>query len=254
MTIAAGFHCNEGIVLCADTQETISGYIKGYDGKIITSIFHDSVVSIAGSGSSDYIQTAKQKAVVGLDGIKDFPAIKKKLESNLIEVFDNHLGRWAHFAESERPVVELLIAVSMVAGGFGLFHWSGTSFHQTHSKAIGAGILLANTLIQEYGIGNHTLKELSSLAIFILAKVKKNVDTCGGSTHMVIMKKGGDFSYPDDKQLEKVESRAEELEIQSRKRLKKQILARQLPDFAWFRSFSGPVTHDLAKDSKLGKK
>ena len=28
VTIAAGFHCIEGIVLCADTQETVDNYIK----------------------------------------------------------------------------------------------------------------------------------------------------------------------------------------------------------------------------------
>jgi hypothetical protein len=28
VTIAVGFQCREGIVLCADSQETISGYIK----------------------------------------------------------------------------------------------------------------------------------------------------------------------------------------------------------------------------------
>jgi hypothetical protein len=36
VTIAAGFYCNEGIVLCADSQTTASGYIKNYDGKIRT--------------------------------------------------------------------------------------------------------------------------------------------------------------------------------------------------------------------------
>jgi 20S proteasome alpha/beta subunit len=36
MTIAAGFVCSDGIVLCADTQETITGYTKNSTEKIRT--------------------------------------------------------------------------------------------------------------------------------------------------------------------------------------------------------------------------
>jgi 20S proteasome alpha/beta subunit len=250
MTIAAGFRCNEGIVLCADTQETITGYIKGYEGKIVTSIFQDCIVSIAGAGTTDYIRTAKEKAIDGLGKLGFLPDIAAKIASNLLEFFDIHLGPWAKFAESERPTVDLLISVSVESGAFGLYHWNGTAFHSVSEMAIGAGILLANSLISEYGHGNHTLKQTTNLAVFILSKVKKQVDTCGGNTHVVVIRGHRDFAYLDDKHVKKLEGEAEKLESASTKKLKSKIMDRPLPDFRWLKSYTKPVVHG-AKISQL---
>lgn len=62
MTIALGLRANDGIVLCADTQQTISGYIKTYDGKVDITAYNDPrvVVAMAGAGTRDYIATARQ--------------------------------------------------------------------------------------------------------------------------------------------------------------------------------------------------
>jgi hypothetical protein len=205
------------------------------------------VVSIAGSGTSDYIKTAREKAVEGAHGLRDLTAIRDKIESNLISFFDVHLSRWSGFVESERPTVELLIAITTRHQGFGLFHWSGTSFHLTHRKAIGAGILLANTLMQEYCIGNFTLEELASLAVFVVNKVKKHVDTCGGSTSMVLLKSDGDFGVPDHKLVKKLEAEAEKLEAASVKNLKNKIAAKRMP-ISWFGASIGePHRHEDVK-------
>jgi hypothetical protein len=253
VTIAAGFRCNEGIVLCADTQETISGYIKGYSGKIVTHFFGAGHVSIAGSGTTDYIKMANDKLVENLSGLNDFKSIKDQVENNLITFFDVHLSRWAGFPDNERPNIELLLAISAYSGGFGLFHWSGTAFHQTHGKAIGAGILLANSMMQEYCGGNLTLGELTNLAIFVLHKVKNNVDACGGNTHMVLIKKDGEFGYVDDKFLKKVEARVQKLEAASIKRLRKSISSKHPPKVIWLSSFVKPVLHQETKIKKTGE-
>jgi len=191
VTIVAGFQCNEGIVLCADSQETISGYVKNYDGKIRTIIFHDSssVISIGGAGDADYIKMAMDKAVSGVGDLEDIGEIEKLLEANLLDFFAKHLAPWATYPSHERPAVELLIAVSTKMGALGLFHYSGTSFRQTGSAAIGAGILLANSLIHPLTWKLETLKELSSAALYILFRVKHQVDSCGGFTNLVLLRK-----------------------------------------------------------------
>ena len=118
-------------------------------------------MAIAGSGPKDYIKMAMDKACEGLDGKSNFREIEKIVETNLLTFFDKHLAPWAYFPERERPDIELLIGLSVKDGAHALFHYSGTSFYRVLSgKAIGAGILLADSLMHPYGFGLKTLEEV----------------------------------------------------------------------------------------------
>jgi 20S proteasome alpha/beta subunit len=230
MTIAAGFVCNGGIVLCADTQETISGYIKTYDGKIDTCLYASGlVVAVAGSGTSDYIKTARSALLDDFPSSKSFPEVRTEMEERLLTFFDKHLARWAYFPEREKPEVELLIGVAGRKMPCTLFHYAGTSFHRVAtSKAIGDGVLLANELINRYCFGNYNIEELSKLAIYILSKVKHGVDGCGGSTHLVTLRKGFDWGGADDKDVKILETAMLEIEKKSDKEFVKTILQEKL--------------------------
>lgn len=230
MTIALGLCANDGIVLCADTQQTISGYIKTYNGKVDTTLYNDPrvVVAMAGAGTSDYIATARQ-SILG-----NFPeelkargnvheSIPIVLKERFLTFFDEHLARWAPFSERERPMVELLVAVTGKETFPRLFHCSGTAFHETNRKAIGDGVLLADQLLMQYGFGEYKIAELSSLAVYILHKVKKGVDGCGGSTHVVALRKGFDFALTDDKEIKEMERKFEELDGETNKATTKAI-------------------------------
>jgi hypothetical protein len=52
MTIAAGYVCDSGIVLCADTQETIPGYTKNSAHKLMAFETADLNLIFAGSGNN----------------------------------------------------------------------------------------------------------------------------------------------------------------------------------------------------------
>ena len=215
MTIAVGFCGNAGIVLAADSQETISGYTKGFRGKIHSHIFPDTqnCVCFAGSGVSDYIDTAMEKATDGLSTIKTLPEIKSKLECNLLGFFDTHLAR---YPEHERPDVELLIGVTTGVGAYRLYHYRGTAFHAVDHKAIGAGILLANSLISRHSpklVGAST-EEMASLAVYILSRVKTEVDTCGGQTDLIALRKNGDIAFTDFGAIQTAEREMERIETE----------------------------------------
>jgi hypothetical protein len=80
VTIAIRLCANDGILFAADSQETISGYIKGHVGKVRITLYNSgSVVSYAGAGTSDYIETAIDDAS---EGLADF------LQANSIQ---NHM-------------------------------------------------------------------------------------------------------------------------------------------------------------------
>jgi 20S proteasome alpha/beta subunit len=241
VTIAAGFRCNDGIVLCADSLHTISGYVKHHEGKIDTCAMEDFVIAIAGAGTTDYIRTAVETITrPGLEFI-DLLQIEIALRDRMLEFFGRHLLPWSNFPESERPMVELLIAVTgkKKTQYHGLFHYAGTSFHRVYEKAIGAGILLADSLIAEHIHSDRvhrnpqTLPQLCSLAVFILSKVKKHVDGCGGYTDLVILDKAGGVAFVDSGKIEELERVYQTLERKTLDELEASIVQQKLPDFLW---------------------
>jgi 20S proteasome alpha/beta subunit len=213
MTIAIGFHAKDGVVLCADMQRTI-GDMKTYDGKVDLDIFHQSgaILAIAGAGHDDYIQTAKSYLLDGLSKRCPWKTLERDLRNRLLSFFDEHLNRWANFPSIERPSVELLIGVTGKNQHPMLFHYEGTSFSRIHgSKSIGLGILLAQDLLDRYR-SIYTADQASSLATFILSKVKKGVQGCGGPTHIVALRKGMDFALTEKKDIEDLEKELAEID------------------------------------------
>lgn len=233
MTVALGFVANDGIVLGADMQQTI-GDIKTYDGKIGLYIFsHGGVIAAVGAGDVDYIQTAISWVA------KDFPSfvtperVESELRKRCLRFFDEHLSRWAFFPGGERPTVELLIAISGKKVPPALFHFWGTAFVRVYAKAIGSGVLLANDLISRYcRHRTYTVDQLSSLAIHILSKVKDGVVGCGGPTHLVGLRKGGDFALVDMAEVKQLEKKFSEAENRSDKDFA-ETLVRNCPNLSW---------------------
>jgi hypothetical protein len=234
MTIGIGLCGNHGVVLASDSQETISGYTKNEEiGKSETIIFANrNVFCFVGAGDADYIKTATVKATEGLDVATTFDQVQKTLENNLLGFFDRHLAQWSSYPQHERPSVELLIGVSMRSGPFALFHYYGTSFHREQRKAIGAGVLLADGLIHQYAGVEDSVEQASSIAVYIISKVKKQVDSCGGFTDLVALRKNGDWAMTNSTQLTELEKGMKKHEEESIERLKKQLYGKVV-ELSW---------------------
>jgi len=238
MTIAIGFWANDGIAICADTQQTM-GHLKTYDGKIGLHIFHDPrvVMAIAGAGNHDYIQTAKDVMLDDWPDCANLKEVRATLKQRLLSFFDEHLAKWAYFPEPERPTVELLIGVTGKNIPTTLFHYEGTSFHRTSTRAIGNGVLLADDMIHKYCHADFTVAQLSSIGIHIISKVKLGVDGCGGSTHIMALRKNGDFALTDDKEIKVMEGSFSDLEQSSDKALIVAVSAMPL-SLSWHSEFA----------------
>ena len=239
MTIAIGLLGNHGVVLAADTQETITGYTKENVGKVPISIFDNLTAVFAGAGDSDYIESAMEKAREKLGDCKGLKEVKGYLEERLVGYFDGYLANWAMFPQNERPTVEMLIGIAMKDGDCGLFHFRGTSFHSVDHKAIGTGIILANDLLSEYCWDIQDLSQLTSLAVFCMKKVKDRVDGCGGGTDIVVLKQGGDLAMLSKGEVEKLERKTLGLEGKLIQNFKKQIASEKL-EVEWLRK-SGEI-------------
>jgi 20S proteasome alpha/beta subunit len=233
MTIAIGFSTNTGVVVAADSQETIPGFIKGDVGKTrLTVMANHNALCFAGAGSSDYIRNAMDKATLNIDGITDFHKMENALEANLLAFFDHHIARWAYFSERERPSVELLIGLSMKAGPHALYHYSGTSFTRVSEKAIGAGVLIATGLIDQFYPVGPSVVQASNVAAYILSKVKKQVDGCGGFTDLVALRENGDWAITNSKDIEKLESNYAKIDKTLAEKLKAEVNTTNV-DLSW---------------------
>lgn len=243
MTIAAGLLSQEGLVLCSDSQETISGYIKQDKSKVRMVVFRNFAFGVTGSGTTDYIDTAIATVFDDLPESATVSEICRTLKKNWIGFFDDHLSRWAYYPESERPTVELLIGLSYNDKYLDLFHCSGTIFHRVQSKAIGAGVLLANNLISQHYSWDLSINELTSIAIYILAKVKKHVDTCGGYTDIIAMRKGRDFAWAKSEDVEELERLLERIDKSANMELTRRISDMHLAHLDWLSQHGKPKKH-----------
>lgn len=235
MTAIIGLKCNEGIVLCADSQESVQAvYLKGHRGKIITHIYENSVVAFAGSGPNDYVDTAIETAAEGIADDANFLEVRDHIQANLLKFFDVHLSRWQGYLQSERPEIELLVGISARSGGTDLFYYEGTSFHRTSQRAIGTGIVLAKHLITDLCPDpNRTIEELAGLAVYILRRLKERVEYCGGFTDLVALKSGGTFAFTDSSEIESLEDQFRKIDAHQTQVLRKSILSEKRLQLKW---------------------
>ena len=230
MTIALGFHTTDGVILCADTQITI-GEMKTYDGKVDLHIFPQSgvIVSVAGAGHDDYIQTAKSYLLDGFSKRRTMPVLERDLRDRLLTFFSTHIAPWANFSSMDCPAVELLIGITGAGFHPKLFHYDGTAFSDVRVKAIGLGVLLAQDLLDRYSQATVlTANQAATLGLYIISKVKQGVEKCGGSTHILGLRKEMDFALTDSANLEATEKQLLEIEKQQNKKFLEEIRSRPI--------------------------
>jgi len=197
MTIAAGFVCLDGIVLCADTQETISGYTKNNTEKIRTWQDQGLCIAITGAGDSELIETVGgliQDALIAdylPSSVRMNDVVRDLIQEVISDCFIKFIVPYAPFPSGERPSIELLIAVLVdnEANNYQvLYKASGNTVREISPGAdcIGTGLILAKSLIERFYSPFMNLDEMVLAACYIMFQTKKWVDGCGGKTDIVI--------------------------------------------------------------------
>jgi len=193
VTIAAGFCCQDGIVLCADTQETIPGYLKSSTQKLFRYELDHLTASFTGSGDSILIDMEVQEIVeaFALKKVSDWHQAKNEIKSVLAEIFKKRISPYAAFKEEPRPNAQLLIALQFDDSAL-LFRTTGTFVkYVTGAECVGVGDILFYALRDRLYHETYTLAQTSRLAIHILNRVKQNTDGCGGNTDMLLLRSTG---------------------------------------------------------------
>ena len=222
MTIAAGFVCTDGIILAADTQETIAGYTKNSTEKI--RIWGDQGLGIAitGAGDTDLIETIGpeiERALYGDYSPKEvrFPEdVKEIIQHAMADSFARYIRPYASFPKDDRPWCELLVAVSVkneVNEYECLFKASGTTAREVTygAECIGSGLILAKSLIERFYSSFMDMDEAILAVCYVMYQTKKWVDGCGGNTDLLVssVRKQDLFTTIGSRDIERVEKQFE---------------------------------------------
>lgn len=201
VTICAGFNCPEGIVLCADSEETVGDFLKRSQpkvviypaGKNLSGGDADEVRAVfACAGDGPFIDMMVEKLWRKMASTEpaEENAVVEALEDELIAI---HQRYWPLYDKSQRPEVEMLIALYTPWLGSpkespSLWRADGPVLRRVRTyDCIGYGTSLGKYIGDRLYNGQIETDRAALLAIYLLEQAKKSVQFCGGESQVVVM-------------------------------------------------------------------
>ena len=209
MTIALGFNCIGGVVLCADQQIGASGWHKFNESKMYvinnpTEPLYTIVLTYAGDPS--VMKTFHQKFAGVVSANKAFSSVRNLqtlLEGCLLDMNQDAVNS-----------TDLLCGVSVQGGTYGLLRTKGYSVYEIGDyDQIGVGDSSLVRFLSQMLV-SHPMKVYPAVYIgnYIVKKAKEFVDGCGGETDILILRGDGKCMPPWFKETEKSEQAGEAIE------------------------------------------
>jgi hypothetical protein len=179
MTIAAGFRCMDGILLCSDSQFT--GADKGFRDKIITQFGGRSHIAFAFSGDEDYARSAIEECTERIDALslggapQVIKACIRETVSKMSSQYRNHYPNGA-----DKP--EFLISISTPDERPQLFRARDSITPSVdHLAFLGCGAYLGEYLLESFfGSQFVSIEDTLLPAIFVLTAAVGHDLYCGG--------------------------------------------------------------------------
>lgn len=199
MTIIAGFRCQDGIVVCADTQETLGSAKRNVPKLEFTHgptwsadqnkmINHDLALAMCGAGDGPFVDKVASRAWDALRGVADIDEASDAVESMIKETY-REFGQI--YQPGSFPQAELIYGIT-IGGQSRLFQASGPLVNEKSYASSGIGYYLADFLAGRMGAnGEHgwlTTRQCVAVAAYILFQAKEHVEGCGGNSHIAVLR------------------------------------------------------------------
>lgn len=196
VTIIAGFMCQGGIVICADTQETFGTAkrnvpkLQCFKGPVSNQdhsgmINHDLALAICGAGDGPFIDKIASQAWDSVRYVSDVQEAAEHIESMIKETY-RELGQI--YQAGACPYAELIYGIT-VAGQSALYQATGPIVNERSYASSGMGYYLADFLTSKMrGSGWLTIRQSVILAAYILFHAKEHVEGCGGASHIAVLR------------------------------------------------------------------
>ena len=199
MTIIAGFKCEGGIVVCADTQETLSiGNVPLSKRKVPKLRFEqvlgskrnlsglpDTALAVCGAGYGPFIDKLADKVWEAVQIAPSFADACDSAEQTVKDLYDEY-GKI--YQSGSCPEVELIYGIK-AEGASRLFQASGPVVNEKHGySACGSGSYMADFLASSMYRQELSLTQCVILAAYILFQTKEYADGCGGESHIAVLR------------------------------------------------------------------
>ena len=202
MTIAAGLVCEDGIVLCADSQESAGQFKWPVEKLTFTQKFGYPVI-VAGAGFGPAIDNASQRILARLEGGYDSPdANVDHIQTILRDIHENDLEN--HPLGKEVTEFQLLIAFYVKGYGAYLYHTSGSLVNRVkYFQVIGSGAIVnyfAHSLYRKnpFNRPDIGLSEGKTLAAYLAYLAKTQLSTVGGRSVLLALDGKGEIGYASE--------------------------------------------------------
>ena len=193
LTIAAGFECNDGIILATDLEITGAAH-KSLGGKSTVSCSNGNGVVIGGAGDYDVLAYACVEMTENVEG-RDIASILKRLRGILKKIYLDHIH--SCYEESDRYTT-LQLLVGIVSGGQRRLYRSNRSvLRRVGPYAFqGIGIDLSSYLAKQWWPKDYpTSDEAIGLARKIIHEVGENVPYVGTTANIIRLDLSGHGSF-----------------------------------------------------------
>lgn len=199
VTMIAGFKSQQGIVLCADTQETI-GHYKRHVQKlrvepsmsVIAVREHlggsDLAMGFCGAGEGPFTDKLGERAWLEAQKGACLDEVCSRVETGIKTVYQE-FGQI--YQPGLCPSSEFIFGIKM-KGESRLFTADGPVVNETNGyTSRGAGYYMADFLAARMYQNGLSLYQCIVIAAYVLAQAKQHVDGCGGESQIAVLRNEG---------------------------------------------------------------
>jgi 20S proteasome alpha/beta subunit len=184
VTIAAGYLCDTGIILCADTQESIQGFVKTSTEKV--KLFSGKSYTIAFAGAGDNSVQIDMVVQEICDELREEEPPSLMGFKVLLHGVLDRLFPQPHYPKAN-PEVELILAVKEGQRTHLFVVFDNVFAESFEYDCVGSGVVLAKSMLQQHWKRNYSLIEAYIISAYILYHAKRWVDGCGGKSDIFLL-------------------------------------------------------------------
>ncbi len=209
MTIIAGFRCYDGVVVCADTQETILPSKRNVSklryepsrvlARRMLEAGSDLAAAFCGAGDGPFIDKLVNESWQAAQVATSLDEACSEIEKQIKHQYEE-FGRI--YQVGYVPEVQLIFGVKM-GGESRLFSASGPIVNERDGyDAAGIGRYMADFLAGRMYKDHLNVKQCFILAAYILFQAKEHVDGCGGDSQIAVLRNDASSGLVDWKRVE----------------------------------------------------